>query len=573
MCLVAGALSELREGGAQTLPVLNVGSVSIMEADSGSRTLSVPVTLSAPSAAPVTVSYVVTGMTAIAGQDFTMRWGQLAFPVNATTGLTATEGSISVTVLSDTAAEPTKTLQVRLWNATGATIGTATASSTITDNDPSSTLTVSVGSGEIVRPSAGAPVSVAVPVVLSRPSLTAVSVSYSTLAGTAQPGIDYAAPTTGTISFPPGVVERVFSVRVYPSTRTDGIVMAITLSRPIGATLSASTGLVLIDAANTTAADAAPASIYWGAWFSSTSPWRMTPVTSVEGAVGKRASLIQFSAPFANCAVAPCKYYAFDTNAFNLARNHGSIPFFSWASESIPVSTSEPKFQLSDILAGTYDSYIKQWAASAKAWGHPFFLRFDWEMNGNWFPWSESANGNSAGQYVAAWRHVHDLFQAVGATNATWVWCPNVDPSNTLSPLSGLYPGDAYVDWTCLDGYNWGGTAWETFNGTFATTYEQLVSSIASTKPVVIGEVSSTEKGGSKAAWITDALGTQLPENYPRVSAFLWFNKSGAQAGGMDWNVGSSQTSLSAFANAISNNLYGSNTYGGLNASPILPLR
>ena len=48
----------------------------------------------------------------------------------------------------------------------------------------------------------------------------------------------------------------------------------------------------------------------------------------------------------------------------------------------------------------------------AQEWGHPFFLRFDWEMNGFWFPWSEGVNGNKPGEFVAAWRHVHDIFTA-----------------------------------------------------------------------------------------------------------------------------------------------------------------
>ena len=80
------------------------------------------------------------------------------------------------------------------------------------------------------------------------------------------------------------------------------------------------------------------------------------------------------------------------------------------------------------MIAGRYDEYIREFAEEARAWGHPFFLRFNWEMNGDWFPWSEGVNGNPSGEYVAAWRHVHDIFAAVGATNVTWVWCPFVDP-------------------------------------------------------------------------------------------------------------------------------------------------
>ena len=122
-----------------------------------------------------------------------------------------------------------------------------------------------------------------------------------------------------------------------------------------------------------------------------------------------------------------------------------------------PGATTEPDFQLSDVIAGTYDAYIAQFAAEAQDWGHPFFLRFNWEMNGNWFPWSEGVNGNNPGEYVAAWRHVHDIFAAVGATNATWVWCPYADAnkrsdSGTLgrsTPATRTSTGPA---WTATTG-------------------------------------------------------------------------------------------------------------------------
>ena len=165
-------------------------------------------------------------------------------------------------------------------------------------------------------------------------------------------------------------------------------------------------------------------------------------------------SLVNFSNPFANCFSSPCKPYNFPAGEFNTIHGRGAIPFFSWANDALPVSGDQSDYQLSDVIAGRHDSYITAWATAAKAWGHPFFLRFNWEMNGRWFPWSEGVNGNQTGEYVAAWRHVHDIFTRVGATNTTWVWCPNIDPGHAIQSLGELYPGDGYVDWTCLDGYN-----------------------------------------------------------------------------------------------------------------------
>lgn len=322
------------------------------------------------------------------------------------------------------------------------------------------------------------------------------------------------------------------------------------------------------------AAEEGTRTLYWGAWIGSQltgseAPWDTSAIAAFEHETGKGVSLVDFSSPFANCYETPCRTYPFDTVAMNAIRDHGAIPFMSWGSDSVPVSTTEPSFSLASIAAGTWDAYITEWAQDAKAWGHPFFLRFDWEMNGNWFPWSVGVNGNTAAEYVAAWRHVHDIFTKVGATNVTWVWCPNVDPNRRYAPLSSVYPGDGYVDWTGLDGYNWA-SPWLTFDQLFRSTYDRLVTSVAPAKPVVIAETASSEHGGDKASWITDLLTRQLPGRYPQVDAFMWFDKFDSS---MDWPIETSPSAVSAFATGISSTVYAANDFASLaGTGPIRPL-
>ncbi len=298
----------------------------------------------------------------------------------------------------------------------------------------------------------------------------------------------------------------------------------------------------------------------------------MNAVTRFQQLAGKPLSMIHFAAPFADCSHSPCSFYGFPTGAMENIRKYGAIPLFDWSSQSIPSSLSEPNFQLSDVIAGTYDSYIRSFATSAKNWGHPFMLRFDWEMNGNWFPWSEGVNGNKAGEYVAAWRHVHDIFAAVGATNVSWVWCPNVDPEKQFQSLSSLYPGNEYVNWTGLDGYNWGKmpsrpAGWKTFNQTFSSTYKQITGTIAPSKPMVIGEVGSTEYGGSKATWIGEML-SELPTEYPKVRGLDWFDKTTEG----DWPIETSTSATSSFAGGIQNPAYVGNEFGSLPFGPLQPV-
>jgi hypothetical protein len=327
--------------------------------------------------------------------------------------------------------------------------------------------------------------------------------------------------------------------------------------------------------APTPPAGAAP--LYWGATIGShltgnQAPWDMSAVAKFEEEAGKGVSLVHFFQPFANCGGSSCSFYGFPTTPMENIRSHGSIPVLSWSSQSIPSSVSEPDYQLSDVIAGRYDSFIKTFAAAAKAWGHPFFLRFNWEMNGTWFPWSEGVNGNNPGEYVAAWRHVHDIFTAAGASNVTWVWCPNVDYNNNLAGIGRDYPGNAYVDWTGLDGYNWGTNpvkpgGWKSFDQIYRSTYRYITESVAPSKPMAIGEVASSEYGGSKAAWIKSMLAA-VPTEYPKIRALLWFDK---YDDGMDWPVESSTGATTGFSEGIRSAAYTGSVYRDLGASAIQP--
>jgi hypothetical protein len=260
---------------------------------------------------------------------------------------------------------------------------------------------------------------------------------------------------------------------------------------------------------------------------------------------------------------------SFPTAQMEAVREHGSIPMLAWEPAAFAGPLNQPAFSLAKIADGAWDSYLRQYASEVKAWGHPFFLRFAGEMNGAWTPWFEGNSGNSAGQFVLAWRHVHNIFTSVGASNVTWVWCPNTENANT-TPLEDLYPGNAYVDWAGLDGYNFSSDLdygkWRSFPQIFSETYHHILRLIPPTMPVMIGEVGSVEDGGSKPAWITDALSTQLPRNYSRIKALVWFEDSD---GTINLRFDTSPSSLAAFQKAIAATTYQSNNYSTLDQSPI----
>lgn len=318
--------------------------------------------------------------------------------------------------------------------------------------------------------------------------------------------------------------------------------------------------------------------MYWGAWIGdqltgTAPPWDMSGVESFERLVGKGMSLLEFSSPFAQCEGGACHDFRFPTPQLEAIRAHGSIPLFSWGSEVIPrEGVSQPTIQLADIIEGRYDAYIQEFAADAAAWGQPFFLRFDWEMNGDWLPWSEAVNGNGPGEYVAAWRHVHQIFTSVGATNATWVWCPYADEKHRNASIRRYYPGSRYVDWTCMDAYNWGANSvnpqkWRSFKALTQHTYRQLTRKVAPRKPVMIGELASNSGGGHKAVWIRNMF-KQLRRAYPRVRALVWFD---AIDRGVDWPIETSSTAIKAFHAGVAPSRYVGNSLAQLSGGPIRP--
>jgi beta-mannanase len=242
----------------------------------------------------------------------------------------------------------------------------------------------------------------------------------------------------------------------------------------------------------------------------------------------------------------------FDSTLAAAVAARGTIPEITWEPWDYRAGLDQPAYSLASIIGGAHDGYIRRWAEEARGHTGPLLVRFAHEMNDRHYPWSEGVNGNRPGQYVAAWRHVVDIFRAVGATNVKWIWSPNVSYTGTI-PLAQLYPGDAYVDWVAVDGYN-GGTAlpwggWLSFTQIFGTTLMELAS-LAPRKPIMIGETASTEHGGSKPTWIRDFF-AQLDER-PQVQGFVWFNHDKET----DWRIQSSSLSTEAFAAGVADPRY-----------------
>jgi Glycosyl hydrolase family 26 len=233
-------------------------------------------------------------------------------------------------------------------------------------------------------------------------------------------------------------------------------------------------------------------------------------------------------------------YGAFNGADVQNVVSRGETPVITWMSDDF--TTAGDVYPLQQIAAGVFDRYVKSWADGLRAIHHRVLLRFDHEMNGNWSQWSAGVAGQTPADYVAAWRHLHDVFAAEGASNVSWVWSPNVVYTGSTA-LALLYPGDAYVDAVGLDGYNWGPTdQWHTWQS-FAQVFLPTVTAVQalSRRPIMVTEVGCTTIGGDKAQWITDMFATL--RSTPAITALVWFDVDKEQ----DWRIDSSPATTAAF--------------------------
>jgi mannan endo-1,4-beta-mannosidase len=246
-------------------------------------------------------------------------------------------------------------------------------------------------------------------------------------------------------------------------------------------------------------------------------------------------------------------FQGWDTNFrpdnVNSAWSHGQIPFLTWESRSMADAPSAVDYSLDNIAAGGFDAYIRKYALDIKANGLPLVIRFDQEMNGNWYRWAEPDPNytNSKGSYIAAWRHVHDIFQAEGANNLViWDWSPNrIDNITRMPSIDNYYPGDAYTDWVGMTGYYRPGDKAPTFDSTYSATLAAL-RRVAPHKPILLSEVGATEIGGQKLNWVTDFF-PGLARN-PDVIGFVWFNYAVTASGVTnDWRIQSTTAVTNAF--------------------------
>jgi Glycosyl hydrolase family 26 len=259
-------------------------------------------------------------------------------------------------------------------------------------------------------------------------------------------------------------------------------------------------------------------------------PATYQPVTTFAEKIAKQPNLVGYYSGWGE---------PFKTSFAETVHQHGAVTILQMDPSWAPVSS---------IAAGKYDPYLRSFAQSVRAFGHPVVIGFGHEMNGYWYSWAYRHAAPS--EFVAAWRHIVTLFQGQGVTNVTWLWTLQADETGT-GPIASWWPGAQYVTWVGIDGYYYRGS--ETFFSIFGKTIAQVRT--LTTKPVLVSETAAGPESDQPAKIADLFAGIRQYD----LLGLVWFDI--AQRGGLyqqDWRIDGSPAALTAFKRGASTLALGS---------------
>jgi mannan endo-1,4-beta-mannosidase len=203
-------------------------------------------------------------------------------------------------------------------------------------------------------------------------------------------------------------------------------------------------------------------------------------------------------------------YVPFPTGFANTVANNGAVPL---------VQMDPDKASVAGIASGRYDGYLSEYAEAVRAYRHPVILSFGHEMNGGWYPWGYRKTAPAV--FVAAWRHIVNLFRALGAQNVTWLWTVNIindAHGGSIPRPTQWWPGSAYVNWVGIDGY-YLKPSWK-----FAPLFGPTIGAVRqlTDDPILIAETGAVPAAGQPAKIANLFAGVQ---QYGLLG-FVWFDST-----------------------------------------------
>lgn len=222
------------------------------------------------------------------------------------------------------------------------------------------------------------------------------------------------------------------------------------------------------------------------------------------------------------------------------AKRAGARPLITWEPWKPPPlgvknqGRRQAAFTNTSIASGRHDAYIRAFARSIAAYRKPVLLRFAHEFPGDWYPWSINP-----AEYRRAWQRIHRIFRREGASNAQFVWAPQIT-GNFVADSQPYWPGSKFVDRVASTFIYFG--AWQGAPAKLLSSFDQLRQF---GKPVLIAEANSNY--GDRYT-VLQAL-EQYLEQRPWVESLIWSQT--ASRAEHDWSDASLTWSLSKDERAL----------------------
>jgi mannan endo-1,4-beta-mannosidase len=248
------------------------------------------------------------------------------------------------------------------------------------------------------------------------------------------------------------------------------------------------------------------------------------PIADFAQAVGVRPNLVGYYSGWAQ---------PFDTPFARMIFVHGVSPF---------VQIDPTDASVRGIANGDYDGYLRLYADTVRDFRHAVVIGFGHEMNAPTYAWGYGRL--PASTFVAAWRHIVDLFRDEGAKNVTWLWTLQADGPGT-GRIQDWWPGAGYVTWVGIDGYYY--TPSDTFVKVFGKTIDQVRR--FTTKPVLLSETAV----GPRADQLEGIHNLFSGMSKYKTLGLVWFDKKQNQGiYHQNWRIEGDTAAEAAFRLGIS---------------------
>ncbi len=242
----------------------------------------------------------------------------------------------------------------------------------------------------------------------------------------------------------------------------------------------------------------------------------------------------------------------------------GSMPHISL----VPRRPNGTPIRWNDIATAApgsdLDTELRTWARDIADLGVPVWFTFTHEPETT----HNLAMGTDA-EFIAAWRHVVDVFEEEGADNVEHLWVMTAFAFSRTPDdrryAQKWYPGDDWVDHIGADPYNWTDcrldvtTPWKSFE-TLMTPVRDFAA-LHPDKGLVAAEFGSAEDpndSGRKAEWVNEIRRLTRQPEWSQMVAFVAFNaRHPDEETPCEWWVDSSPETLDAYQGLLNDPVFG----------------